>query len=217
MADYINPLREQLQEVVNDQTTAVRQLGHAFGSVSMVEASFLGGSLKNAVANSARANDLTVRLKFEPGHVILHRSLFDALSEALDELLRGVVAYTIPAASELKTPVTITVAVQQSTRATIIEVSDTGCGVTVKGAERRSDNPWRQVTKPDWREIDPQQRIEHPTVWSRQIDHQVDVSGLIDIATKFGGSVAICSDESGSSFNSVNTELKRNSASTAGR
>ena len=199
-ADYINPLREQLQEVVNDQTTAVRQLGHAFGSVSMVEASFLGGSLKNAIANSARANDLTVRLKFEPGHVVLHRSLFDALSEALDELLRGVVAYTIPAASELKTPVTITVAVQQSTRATIIEVSDTGCGVTVKGAERRSDNPWRQVTKPDWREIDPQQRIEHPTVWSRQIDHQVDVSGLIDIATKFGGSVAICSDESGSRY-----------------
>ena len=56
------------------------------------------------------------------------------------------------------------------------------------------------MTKPDWREIDPQQRIEHPTVWSRQIDHQVDVSGLIDIATKFGGSVAICSDESGSRY-----------------
>ena len=195
-----HPLVEQLQEVVKNQTTAVRQLGRAFSSASTIEAAVLGSSLKNAVANSARANDLRVQLRFKPGSSVLHRSLFENLSEALDELLRGVVAYTLPAASERTALATITVSVHQNAKATIIEVADNGCGITVQGAEHKSDNPWRQVARPDRGEIDARGRREPPVVRSRQTDHQIDMSGLLNIAAKSGGSVAVCSDESGSRY-----------------
>ncbi len=196
-AEHFHPFVQQFQQVVKNQTTAVRQLGHGFGTASMIDAALLGSSLQNAVTNSARANELQVELRFESGSAVLHRGLFDSVSEALDELLRGVVAYTIPDTSESST---ITVTVQQSATVTIIEVTDDGAGVTVQGAEHRSDNPWRQVTRPERHEIEVHRPIERPTVRSRQTDHQLDVSGLVNIATKFGGSVAICSDDSGSRY-----------------
>ena len=208
-AEHLHPLADQLQQVVKKQTTAVRQLGRAFSTASAIEADRLLGSLKNAVAFSARANDLKVQLQFDSNQVVLHQSLFDPLSEALDELLRGIVAYTLPGRSEQKAtePVdnlskhsSITVSVQKTTTATIIEVVDDGSGVTVQGVEQRSDNPWRQVTRPERHETDSHRHIKRPTVWSRQTDHQIDVSGLVNIATKYGGSMAICSDDSGSRY-----------------
>jgi len=209
-ADHFHLFAEQLQQVVKNQTSAVRQLGLAFSTATTIEAALLGSSLKNAVASSAKANELKVQLKFEPGHAVLHRSLFETLSEALDALLRGVVAYTIPAPSKRNELATITVSVQQNPTTTIIEVADDGCGVTVQGAVFRTDNPWHLVTRSDWRETDAHRRIERPTVWSTQSDHQIDVSGLIDIATKLGGSVAVCSDKSGSRYRLSLPELTRN-------
>lgn len=194
-----------LKQVTEHQSTAVRQLRRELSSASTLPAAGLGDALIRAADDSARANNLRVQLKFEPGDVLLDRAVFKSLSAALAGLVHSIVAFAIQepgerVAEQLAACATITVGVEQTANATVIRVSDDGCGVTVQGGEHRSDNPWSQVAKPDLHEKETFHQSAGPVAWSRQVDQRIDIAGLLNIATRYGGSVAIDGEESGSRY-----------------
>lgn len=185
---------EQLQRITENQSASVKTLNTELSSASMLDAASLADSLMSTVKVAADAKGLQVQFAIETQGVLLHKNMYEQLSVAISALLSSIVTHTL-AGSESTGPATLTVSVYQNECTTFIEVTDDGCGVTVEGVTPRSDNPWAQVVRPDWRDISGQVNKVPPQVWCRQSDDVVNINGLLKVAAGYGGTVAIKSTD----------------------
>lgn len=201
----IQSLAEQLKLVVENQTAAVSQLDRERGKAARLDTALLAKAFGEAIHESAVANDVTVQFAFTADDAQLQRDVFDLVQNAVVDLLTSIVAYTIPSTAErqvlgLSPHVTVAVSVTHNYRATLIDIVDDGSGVTIQGAQTRSNNPWSQVAKADWQALEESQRGEAPQVWSTQTDHSVDITGLLNVTSEYGATLAIRSDAAGTHY-----------------
>ena len=186
----LQSLAEQLQQITESQNTSVKTLNHELNTATLIDAASLAGALVSAVEAAADAQGLQVQFAIQTHGVLLHKTLVEQLSVAIAELLSSIVTHTL-SGNALTDPATLTFSVSQNECTTFIEVADDGCGVTVEGVKPRSDNPWAQVARPDWRDVSGQPNKVPPQVWSRQSDDVINISGLLKVAARYGGTVAI--------------------------
>ncbi len=180
---------EQLQQISTNQGIAIKALTGELGNASRLDAAQLGSSLLTIVETAADDQGLRLQFGFESNGVLIHKNLFDQLTMAITGLLGSIVAHTFPDNESEALP-NLSVSVQQTGQALFIDVADNGSGVRVEGSVPRSDNPWAQVARPDWQEVS-QATIVPPRVLSVQSDRVVEISGLLKVASRYGGSVAI--------------------------
>lgn len=192
----LHSFAQQLEQITEIQSVAVNQLSSELGTAAMLDTGLLRSALLAVVDEAATSCHLKVQFAFQSDGAQIHRNLFDQLSEALAGLLKSVVTYTIAVRDKATSEsATLLIDIQQNESMTIIDITDDGCGVSVQGTPPRSDNPWAQVARPDWRELDHNQARNPPQVWSKQTDHTIDITGLLKVATRYGGTVAVGSND----------------------
>ncbi len=201
---------EQLQQVTQQQLTSIASLDVEVGKASMLDISLLRGQLVEALQTSAKAQGHRVHLTFEDSGVLVHQNVFDQLSTAVADLLNSIVHHAVShhRGADSEASVSLYLEAQQQHGAITLDIVDNGCGVSVQGVKARSDNPWAQVVRADWRQSGKNRRPTVPQVFSNESQQPVNISGLLAVATRFGGTLAIRSDSEGSRYRLCLPELE---------
>ena len=194
-----------LTQLTRRQSAAIEQLDNELGNASEIVADSLTVTLAEAIAQSAEELGLQVRFQFSNQVTQLDRKIVLQISHALEPLLKSIVSETIEDAAERTAEdkpaiATIEVSITETQAGLFVEVADNGAGVSVQGGDSDYQSPWSQASKSRLFNTGDRPATQAPSVWSRLSEETVDIDSLLKFAARYGGTVAVSSDGSGSSY-----------------